>query len=200
MVSQLKLYIFVKTRDEKRMIKSCNILITNNIRIGGGNFSHLTFLRYFLKNDAVLQASKFAKWLFLFLFFALLGACNEADEPHFSALDTQNLLLGTHVLKSRTTASGIKEMEWEGHYVAFTPDSVRFYSLVPEVFFPLFLGGKDSLIGCKTDIYAHYGVEYLPQNVLFNDIKYKVLPISQDKILLGDGKEWMELEREKGNN
>ena len=48
------------------------------------------FSALFSQNDAVLQALKFAKWLFLFLFFALLGACNEADEPHFSALDTQN--------------------------------------------------------------------------------------------------------------
>ena len=71
----------------------CNTLVISNIRIGGGKFSHLTFLRYFLKNDAVLQALKFAKWLFLFLFFALFGACNEADEPHFSALDTPKLHL-----------------------------------------------------------------------------------------------------------
>ena len=162
----------------------------------GGNFPHLTFLRYFLKNDAVLQTLKFAKWLFLFLFFALLGACNDADEPHFSALDTQKLLLGTHVLASRTTVSGTQTMEWEGHYVTFTPDSVRFFTLTPEYFFSLTPGQKDSLIGYKTDILDHYGVEYHPQNVLFNDIKYKVLPISQDKIQLGDGKEWMELERE----
>jgi hypothetical protein len=80
-------------RHEKRMGLICNTLVISNIRIGGGKFSHLTFLRYFLKNDAVLQALKFAKWLFLFLFFSLFGACNEADEPHFSALDTQKLHL-----------------------------------------------------------------------------------------------------------
>jgi hypothetical protein len=67
----------------KQMCEFCNTLVISNIRIGGGNFSHLTFLRYFLKNDAVLQALKFAKWLFLFLFFVLLGACNEASAPPF---------------------------------------------------------------------------------------------------------------------
>jgi hypothetical protein len=81
----------------KQMSESCKALIDSKIQIGGGNFSHLTFLRYLLKNDAVLQALKFAKWLFLFLFFALLGACNEADEPHFSALYTPKLHLCTLV-------------------------------------------------------------------------------------------------------
>ena len=37
------------------------------------NLKALTFLRYFLKSDAVLQALKFAKWLFLFLFFRTFG-------------------------------------------------------------------------------------------------------------------------------
>ena len=47
--------------------------------------------------DAVLYAGIIAKWIVLFSCFTQFGACNEADTPHFSALDTPKLHLCTLV-------------------------------------------------------------------------------------------------------
>lgn len=76
------------------------------------------------------------KMAFSFAVFCPFLCVQRGKDPHFSALDTQKLLIGTRVLLSHTSDSGIKTVEWEGHYVAFSPDGVRFSSSLWSVFTP----------------------------------------------------------------
>ena len=52
--------------------------------------------------DAVSMPRKLQKWIVLFSCFTQFWACNEADEPHFSALYTPKLHLCTLVLMPGT--------------------------------------------------------------------------------------------------
>ena len=75
----------------------CNILGISIIYNGEMESVESGFPCFLPEYDAIFHAQKIAKRIVLFSCFTQFGACNEADEPHFSALYTPKLHLCTLV-------------------------------------------------------------------------------------------------------
>ena len=75
----------------------CNVLVISVLYDGKMEGVECGFPCFLPDYDAVFHARKIAKRIVLFSCFTQFGACNEAYEPHFSALYTPKLHLCTLV-------------------------------------------------------------------------------------------------------
>ena len=80
----------------------CNVLAISIIYNGATEGFECGFPCFLPDYDAIFHARKIAKRIVLFSCFTQFWACNEADEPHFSALYTPKLHLCTLIPMSRT--------------------------------------------------------------------------------------------------
>ena len=119
------------------MKDNCNVLVISILYNGKIEGFECGFPCFLPEYNAVLQALKFAKWLFLFLFFALLGACNEADEPHFSALYTPKLHLCTLVPMPGTPVSHTPKHHLGCPILPFGVSHFTFWGILRRVYAPI---------------------------------------------------------------
>ena len=71
-------------------IVKCNVLVISILYNGETEVLSVVFHVFYLNIMPFSMPGKIAKRIVLFSCFTQFGACNEAYEPHFSALDTQN--------------------------------------------------------------------------------------------------------------
>jgi hypothetical protein len=98
----------------------------------------VVFHVFYLNMMPFFMPRKLQKWIILFSCFTQFGACNEADEPHFSALYTQKLYLCTLVPMPGTPVSSYPKTPFGVSHFAIWGILRRVYASILAPFYPLF--------------------------------------------------------------
>lgn len=117
----------------------------------------------------------------------LLVSCHKEEQR----LSAEGVLSGyTFAVKSYLhLSSGVWKVPFDGAFVAFSADSVRFFTRIPKVHFSLSDPSDSYQEGWEERTVLHDAVIYRNENVVFGGEKYKIIPQNDENLLLfGSGK------------